>query len=82
MHSKRKAARFTTELRLSQVVPRFGFSEILYLLWPLGIRPSAPAMMMCGDGVFIILPPCPVTNKQGGVITRWEGTLSQWAERS
>lgn len=77
VHSSRMAARFRTELRLSQVVPRSGFSEILHLIWLLGIHPSAPAVVMCGDRIFIILPPRPVTNKQGGAMNRWEGTLSE-----
>lgn len=65
---------------LSQVVPRFGFSEIRHLVWPLGTHPS-PSVVMGGDRTAIILPPCPVTSKQGGVMKRWEGTLSPWAER-
>lgn len=65
---------------LSQVVPRFGFSEIRHLVWPLGTHPSA-SVVMGGDRTAIILPPCPVTSKQGGVMKRWEGTLSPWAER-
>lgn len=77
---RRMASRFRTELRLSQVVPRFGFSEILRLIWVLGTHPSA-SVVMSGDRTAIILPPCPVTNKQGGVMKRWEGTLSPWAER-
>lgn len=80
VHSRRTAARFRTELRLSQVVPRFGFSEIRHLVWPLGTHPSA-SVVMGGDRTAIILPPCPVTSKQGGVMKRWEGTLSPWAER-
>lgn len=36
------------------------FSESLHLIWP-----SAPAVVMCRDRIVIILPPCPVTSKQG-----------------
>lgn len=77
MHSRKMAARFRTESRLSQVVPRSRFSEIFHLIWPLGICPSAPAVVMCGDRIFIILPPCPVTNKQDSAIEGCEGALSQ-----
>lgn len=46
VHSSRTATRFRTELRLSQVAPRIGVSEILHLIWPLGICPSALVVVM------------------------------------
>lgn len=58
-----------------QIVPRFRCSWILHPIWSLGMLPSAPAVLVCGERVGLILPPCPVTEEQGGVMKSREGVL-------